>query len=110
MFCAFQLLAEVINRLRSRSNVRDSRINVAWLHGLMVSDTSEDCQCEVSSRRGERMTGKVNVSGRGGYSGLGGSLKRSCSSESKSRDLRGTKGAGGLICMNSSFKWRGRFS
>ena len=42
MFYAFQLIAEVINRLRSRSNVRDSRINTAGVHGLMVSETSDD--------------------------------------------------------------------
>jgi hypothetical protein len=42
MFNAFQLLADVIRRLRSRSNVRDSRIDADWLPGLMVIEMSED--------------------------------------------------------------------
>jgi hypothetical protein len=63
MFCAFQLLVEVINRVPSRSNLRDSRINGAGKHGLMVSETSEECYSEVSSKRGERVTGKVKVTG-----------------------------------------------
>jgi hypothetical protein len=43
MFFASQLLADIINKLRSRSNVRDSRVNAAGWHGFMVSDRSEEC-------------------------------------------------------------------